>query len=268
MINIISLGAGVQSSTMALMAAHGEIGPMPDAAIFADTGAEPGKVYDWLEWLELQLPFPVHRVSSGNMVDDIKSAMKPGGTRFASAPFFTSTVGGGSQGILRRQCTLEYKIAPIQKELRRIAEVKPRARPKGILVRQWVGISMDEAIRMKPNQLRWVQNVWPLIDKRMNRWDCKQWMRRHGYPEPPRSACTFCPYHSNSEWRSLRDNDPEGWNQAVEVDRIIRDGGGKTNEKLYVHRTLTPLEKVDLSTPEDHGQESLFGDECDGMCGT
>ena len=25
----ISLGAGVQSSTMALMAAHGELGPMP-----------------------------------------------------------------------------------------------------------------------------------------------------------------------------------------------------------------------------------------------
>lgn len=34
----LSLGAGVQSTTMALMAAHGEIGPMPDCAIFADTG--------------------------------------------------------------------------------------------------------------------------------------------------------------------------------------------------------------------------------------
>lgn len=37
----LSLGAGVQSTTMALMAAHGEIGPMPDCAIFADTGWEP-----------------------------------------------------------------------------------------------------------------------------------------------------------------------------------------------------------------------------------
>lgn len=35
--NIISLGAGVQSSTMALMEKHGEITPMPDCAIFADT---------------------------------------------------------------------------------------------------------------------------------------------------------------------------------------------------------------------------------------
>lgn len=63
--HIISLGAGVQSSTLALMAVHGEITPMPDAAIFADTQAEPQSVYKWLDWLEMQLPFPVHRVTKG-----------------------------------------------------------------------------------------------------------------------------------------------------------------------------------------------------------
>src|SRR3990167_1759221 len=67
MMNIISLGAGVQSSTMALMAAHGEITPMPDCAIFADTQAEPKSVYTWLDWLEKQLPFPVHRVTKGDL---------------------------------------------------------------------------------------------------------------------------------------------------------------------------------------------------------
>ena len=36
-LTIISLGAGVQSSAMALMAAKGEL-PMPDYCIFADTG--------------------------------------------------------------------------------------------------------------------------------------------------------------------------------------------------------------------------------------
>jgi hypothetical protein len=65
--HIISLGAGVQSSTMALMAAAGEILPMPDCAIFADTHAEPRAVYDWLDWLTKQLPFPVIRVSQGNL---------------------------------------------------------------------------------------------------------------------------------------------------------------------------------------------------------
>lgn len=69
-IHIISLGAGVQSSTMALMAATGEIELMPTAAIFADTQAEPGSVYRWLDWLEKQLPFPVYRVTQGSLEED------------------------------------------------------------------------------------------------------------------------------------------------------------------------------------------------------
>ena len=69
--HIISLGAGVQSSTMALMAAHGEITPMPDCAIFADTQWEPRGVYQWLSWLETQLPFPVHRVTAGSVRDAV-----------------------------------------------------------------------------------------------------------------------------------------------------------------------------------------------------
>ena len=55
---ICSLGAGVQSSTLVLMAARGELTPMPDAAIFADTGAEPEGVYTWLDELEKEIPFP------------------------------------------------------------------------------------------------------------------------------------------------------------------------------------------------------------------
>jgi hypothetical protein len=43
-LRVLSLGAGVQSTTLALMAAHGEIGPMPDCAIFADTGWPIGSV--------------------------------------------------------------------------------------------------------------------------------------------------------------------------------------------------------------------------------
>jgi 3'-phosphoadenosine 5'-phosphosulfate sulfotransferase (PAPS reductase)/FAD synthetase len=69
-LHIISLGAGVQSSTMALMAAHGEITPMPAAAVFADTQAEPASVYKWLDWLERQLPFPVARVTRGSLEQD------------------------------------------------------------------------------------------------------------------------------------------------------------------------------------------------------
>jgi 3'-phosphoadenosine 5'-phosphosulfate sulfotransferase (PAPS reductase)/FAD synthetase len=53
---VISLGAGVQSTALALMAANGEIGPMPDCAIFADTGWEPEAVYSHLARLREALP--------------------------------------------------------------------------------------------------------------------------------------------------------------------------------------------------------------------
>ena len=81
----LSLGAGVQSSTLALMIAHGELEPV-DAAIFADTGWEPKKVYAWLDWLEKQLPFPVHRVQRGNLREDLIQRRNSTGQRFAAVP--------------------------------------------------------------------------------------------------------------------------------------------------------------------------------------
>lgn len=47
---ILNLGAGVQSTTIFLMAHEGEL-PMIDYAIFADTQEEPKAVYDHLAWL-------------------------------------------------------------------------------------------------------------------------------------------------------------------------------------------------------------------------
>ena len=58
-LRILSLGAGVQSSTLALMIEKGEV-PMVDAAIFSDTFGEPKAVYEWLEWLKKQLSFPIY----------------------------------------------------------------------------------------------------------------------------------------------------------------------------------------------------------------
>src|ERR1700760_2898815 len=75
-LRVLSMGAGVQSTTLALMAAHGEIGPMPDCAIFADTGAEPAGVYEQVEWLSSGnvLPFPIHTVTAGSLKKEIEEA--------------------------------------------------------------------------------------------------------------------------------------------------------------------------------------------------
>jgi len=259
-LNIISLGAGVQSSTMALMAAHGEITPMPDCAIFADTGAEPKKVYEWLNFLETKLPFPVAKVAKGNLRDGINGWAAGANRIEARPPFFTS---GG--GMLRRQCTQDFKIAPIRKHVRELIGLKPGQRgPKEIAVIQWIGISTDEASRMKPSRDSYIKMRWPLIELGMSRTDCLNWMAKHGYPKPAKSACTFCPYHDNAMWRDMRDNDPESWADAVAIDATIRKGD---SQRWYLHRDLKPLDEVDLRTKEQAGQQSMFNDECSGMCG-
>lgn len=264
--NILSLGAGVQSTTMALMAAHGEIEPMPDCAIFADTQAEPRAVYEHLDWLcsPNVLPFPVHCVTAGNLTDDLRAALA--GKRFASVPFYTESERKGG-GRLRRQCTKEYKLYPIRRKARELLSLEAGRRPRPGSVKMWIGISTDEAARMKPSTVKYIENVYPLIDKRMSRGDCLEWLRRHDYPEPSKSACTYCPFHNNGLWRQMKLGDPEAWGAAVAVDDMIRNGINNTKERLYLHRSLKPLAEVDLSTLEDHGQTNLFNNECEGLCG-
>lgn len=273
LIDVISLGAGVQSSTMSLMAAHGLITPMPACAIFADTGWEPRAVYDWLDWLTPRLPFPVHTVSKGNIRKDNITARVRGarvnGERWASLPYFTRLAGQTKEGRVRRQCTSEYKIEPIEAFIKRdiLAIPKGHRLPKAPLVRQWRGISIDEASRMKPSRVKWMTIRYPLaMEYRMTRTDCLQWMVRHGYPQPPRSACIGCPFHSNTEWRRMRDTAPQEWQDACDFDEAIRPAGGARGD-TFLHRSCQPLRQVDLSTAKEHGQLSLWANECEGLCG-
>ena len=264
-LHVISLGAGVQSTTMALMAAHGEIAPMPDCAIFADTQWEPKAVYQHLDWLRGGvLPFPVHVVSAGNIRDNMvrSSALSSRTGRFAAAPWHILK-GDGSKGIGPRQCTKEFKMEPLMKKQRELAGYQPRQRMPKDCVEVWIGISTDEAMRMKPALWKWQKNRWPLIERRMSRIDCLAWLDRHGYPKPPKSSCIGCPLHNNRHWKAM---DKAELVDAIEVDRIIRNGF-KMNGKRFMHHSLRPLEEVDLSTPEDHGQLNLFNNECEGMCG-
>lgn len=255
----ISLGAGVQSSTMALMAARGDIGPMPDCAIFADTGWEPKRVYDWLNWLETQLPFPVYRVSASDLRANAMAGVNITGHNYQEIPWFSV------KGMGNRQCTNKYKIEPMAKKQRELLGYKPRQRiPKGS-VEVWIGISRDEDQRMKDARNSWQVNRWPLIESGMSRKDCLRWMAERQYPTPPKSSCLGCPFKSNNQWRELRETDPEGWRDACEVDAAIRHTRRLTQ---FMHRSLKPLDEVDLSTPAERGQiEFGFLQECDGMCG-
>ena len=261
----ISLGAGVQSSTMALMAMHGEIGPPPDAAIFADTGAEPEEVYQWLDYLEPLLDFPVYRVMyKEGLQANIEESLAGG--RFAGAPFFTES-DAGREGRLRRQCTKEFKIQPVERKMRELCGIQPGQQARKLLMYTWQGISTDEIQRARRSTHKWQEFRYPLLENRVSRQDCINWMEKQGYERPPRSACIWCPYHNDAEWRRMKAEDPGSWSEAVRMDEMIRGGVRGTEEKLYLHRSLKPLAEIDFRNATDVGQVDMFEEECEGMCG-
>ena len=148
-LTILSLGAGVQSTCLALMAAKGEVTPMPDYCLFADTGAEPHHVMSHLEWLEEVLPFPVITVEDGNIWKDVVKSAKDG-DRVANPPFYTKSK-DGSKAILKRGCTEQYKLKPLKKRTRELLGFSKGQRVKDAHVETWIGISFDERTRMKMN---------------------------------------------------------------------------------------------------------------------
>lgn len=276
-IHIISLGAGVQSSTMALMAAHGEITPRPTAAVFADTQAEPASVMRWLEVLEglinaAPFPFPIVRVTRGSLTEaslKIHNRKTRSGTRVQTIiPAFTLNKKDGTRGILGRSCTADFKVAMLLRESRKIAGIKRGQKTIGVI--QWIGISLDEAHRMKPSRDKWVEHRWPLIDLGMKRHDCLRWMERNGYPKPPRSACVYCPFHSDAEWTRLKNEEPEEFAGAIAFERKLQAAHEHDDTRRgvpYLHNSCIPLDKVDLSTDIERGQGELFGNDCTGLCG-
>lgn len=258
------------------MSEHGEL-PLLDAAIFADTGSEPSYVYTHLEWLlSVVQRIPVYRVSTGNLGHDMLAILQPLGEgrigQSGHPPFYVQTSPERPIGMLWRRCTKDYKIVPIERKLRELCGYSPRQRmPKEPIVEQWKGISVEELQRASCSRQRWIFNRYPLIEQRMRRHDCIHWMHDHGFPEPPKSACVFCPYRSNAGWRSMREREPDDFQAAIAFDDALRAEGKRipgTQGHAYVHRSAVPLRLVNFDNAEDEGQQNLFArEECAGVCG-
>ena len=152
----------------------------------------------------------------------------------------------------KRQCTRNFKLEPIRREVRHLLGLSPRQWATKDAVEQCIGISLDEARRMSLSRDRMSVLAYPLVDKGMTRHDCMNWLNLNNYPVPPKSSCVGCPFHSNNEWREVAKSSLD-WKQAVELDNRIRSIKGFRGN-LFLHRKRIPLEDVDLRTPEERGQ--------------
>jgi hypothetical protein len=163
--------------------------------------------------------------------------------------------------MVRRQCTSEYKIQVVKQKVRELMGIEKGKRMKPC--EMWLGITMDEASRMKESQMYNITYKYPLIDLRLRRSDCISFFKKNDYPIPMKSSCIFCPYHSDKFWKDLKSEGNGVWDLAVEVDEAIRDASKRgLNDKLFLHRTCLPLDQVQFADQQD-----LWDEECEGYCG-
>lgn len=261
-LRFLSLGAGVQSSTIALMACDFPLHERPDCAVFADTNDEGAATYKHLEWLIKQLNYPVCIVSRGSLSEALFS-----GEDEARIPAYVE-----AGGLSKRQCTRNWKVRVIRKEVRRLLGRPGRAYVAPGSVEQWIGISLNEAARMKPAGVRFINNRFLLIERAMTRVDCINWLTARGYPIPPKSACVYCGFKSDIDWQEMKDNCPDDFEKACVTDERLRTPENiiRFHGALFLHKSLFPLRIVDFK-PKPRltkwFQPDMWMNECYGGCG-
>ena len=267
---IVSLGGGVQSTVLALLSAKTGVLPTADAALFADTGSEHAHTYEHLEWLREEITeFPVLTVGSGRRLgEDVLAGVNEQGhgrQRYGRPYYSIPVYAGDGRFAGRRTCTAQYKIRPLRRGIRRhVLGLSPGQHiPAGTVVEQWLGITLDEAHRMKPDRgPGWLRTEWPLITMvGWTRQACADWFAE-AYPGRVlrRSACTFCPFQSASQWTALRREGGKAWQEAIAIDDRLKLPDGTEG---YLHPARVPLREAVTTGAVDDG----WGNECEGVCG-
>jgi hypothetical protein len=227
------------------------------------------KTFAWVTEI-VQAKIPVYEVSAGDLGADVLDAARRHGAgeqmtagHSSQPPFFVKNAPNldyataDSGGTLWRKCTETYKIIPIRRKIR---ELLGAARfgpiPEGQWVEQWIGFPIDDQKRTFCSDVRWITNTFPLIlPKRMWKRDLRRWLTEHGYPVPPKSSCTFCPYHNNAYWRDMRDNRPDEWAETVTFEAELQQGQLPGVRGIpYLHKSMVPLPMAPIDLP-DTGEE-------------
>lgn len=283
LLRVLSYGGGTQSAALALMSAAGDM-PRVDHVIFADTQGELPETYEYADYVEKKLAeagIPFHRVTSGSLEEALLSPERT--MRNPTPPSHVVNPDGSKGRVSQYRCSYDYKRRIITQKVKQLCG--GRGAWKKANVEQWLGFSVDEVNRCKPdlecrcghNRTRqpkdgkprghvpgctdcaceafdpWRVNVWPLIDLGFRRGDTIRWFGEHGHPTPPRSACWFCPNSRNDRWALLRSEHPDLFERACTLDDHIRDGGAFNARgnvpfagQMFLHEARIPLREVDL----------------------
>lgn len=264
--SIISYGGGVQSTALTVLAGLGEL-PYRHA-VFANVGedSENPATLDYVQ--NVMVPWAADR---GVEVHEIRKEPTHGMTKDtvlshaldmdSKSIIIPVRMKNGAPG--NRRCTTLFKIRVVDKWLAQ------RGANKENQAEVAIGFSTDEWKRANRRQKSAFSTpAYPLLDLGMSRTDCARLIEDQGLPVPPKSACFFCPYHRKQQWIDMRENEPELFQRAVEVEVEInkkREALGK--DPAFLTHYAVPLdEAIERVAPDPL---PLFEDTCDdGFCWT
>jgi len=245
-----SYGGGVQTAGIAVLVAEGIL-PRPDYIVMADTSRETKTTFDYLD--QVIRPYLAKVDLDVTIVGREHSNVDLyGHNGYLLIPAFTE------RGRMPTYCSGEWKREAIRRWLRK----------QGVQqCTLWMGISFEERHRAKQSNVQWMTHEFPLVDMKISREKCFMMVEQAGLPKPPKSCCWMCPLRNDEEWQFLQEHDPDGWKQAVELDKEIREVYDEGTEELFLHRSRVPLDQVKLG--DNGGQLELFATGCSsGHCFT
>lgn len=243
----MSYGGGKQTVAIICLILEGKL-PMPDIFVMADTGREVSTTFDYLDKY-VQPALAQHGRNVKIVGHEYSSVDITNGDGTVLLPAFTRQ--NGSIGKMPTFCSNEWKQRPIRRWLKE----------NGITDTDvWLGISLDEAERMKSSGLNWYRHVYPLIELTpMNRQKCVNVIQAHGWPVPHKSRCWMCPNQSPEAWKQMKRELPKDFYNAVQLEDEIR----RKDEHMYFHPLALPL----ISAVDQSEKQSDMFDGCDsGYC--
>jgi len=264
---ILSCGAGMQSTALALMSCENkkEPGKWPEVPVydliaFCDLKKEPPWVMKQVEFIKVAcenagIPFVILESS---LYDDYMNNF--GKRRVVAIPFWTVDE-NGKKGKMMRTCTLEYKIHLIQKYVRsELLGYKKgqHTKPEDIKAHEMhIGFSAEESRRCKENPHKMFVNKFPLVEMGWERKDNYAYIKDVWGLETKASACTFCPFHRNYFFAHIKEHDKRGYKDLLAFDDLLEreQPNTKLTSKLYISRSRKRIKDL---LPEECNDAECF----------
>jgi hypothetical protein len=261
-IRAFSFGCGVQSVAALVLAARGDIDyPL---FLFANVGSDSENLGTLRYLTRFAIPFAadhgielveLHKLRRNGQRVTLLERIRESGS---SVPI-PMRMSNGAPG--NRQCTGDFKIAVVAKELKRRGASRSDPAVVGL------GISLDEYQRARSDS-RVAHEVleYPLLDLRLTRSDCVALIGQAGLPVPPKSACWFCPFQSPASFQRMRHDDLPLYTEVVSLERMMIDRRARLGkDAVFMTRFGRPLDQV---TSDQMTLDLADWDgECDGVCG-